>query len=120
MRAWIYQLSNRSPDEYFEEPGDINKANLLELFRGSRCLTWGIRNYSRVALPGDPVLFKIGLPEAAGAVAIATVEKAGPTLYKGTPGIRFRIDNRGTKILGKNPIPFEWLKRRVFRKRSNL
>lgn len=120
MQAWIYQLSNKSPDDYFEEPGDITKANLLKLFRNSRNLTWGIRNYSRVAQPGDPVLFKIGLPEAAGVVAIATIERAGSTVYKGTPGIRFRIDHHGTKILGKDPISFEWLKRRVFRKRSNL
>jgi len=120
MQAWIYQLSNKSPGDYFEEPGDITKANLLELFRKSQSLTWGIRNYARDALPGDPVLFKIGLPEAAGVIAIATIEKAGPTIYKGGPGIRFRIDHAGTRILGKNPIPFEWLKRRVFRKRSNL
>ena len=120
MQAWIYQLSNKSPDDYFEEPGDITKTNLLRLFRESRSLTWGIRNYFRDALPGDPVLFKIGLPEAPGVVAIATIEKAGATLYKGRPGIRFRIDHKRTRILGSNPIPFEWVKRRVFRKRSNL
>lgn len=121
MQAWIYQLSNKSPGDYFEEPGDITKANLLELFRRSQSLTWGIRNYASDALPGDPVLFKIGLPEAAGVIAIASIEEAGPIVYKGgTPGIRFRIDHSGTRILAKNPISFQWLKRRVFRKRSNL
>lgn len=120
MQAWIYQLSSKSPDDYFEAPGDITKANFLRQFRKARSLTWGVRNYFRDALPGDPVLFKIGVPEAPGVVGIATIEKAGATLYKGTPGIRFRVDHRGTRILGRRPIPFEWLKRHVFRKRANL
>jgi len=120
MQAWIYQLSSKSPDDYFEEPGDITKANLLEQFLNARSLTWGIRNHFRDAQPGNPVLFKIGVPEASGVVGIATIEESGATVYKGTPGIRFRVDHRGTRILGKNPISFEWVKRRVFRKRSNL
>ena len=120
MQAWIYQLSSKSPEDFFEEPGDITKANLLHQFHKARSLTWGVRNYFRDALPSDPVLFKIGVPEAPGVVAIGIIEKSGATLYKGTPGIRFRVDHRGTRILGKNPIPFEWLKRRVFRKRANL
>ena len=120
MQAWIYQLSRKSPDDFFEEPGDISKANLLEQLRNARTLTWGIRNYFRHARPGDLVLFKIGLPEASGVVGIATIEESGATVYNGTPGIRFRVDHRGTRILGKNPIPFDWIKRRIFRKRSNL
>jgi hypothetical protein len=120
MQAWIYQLSRKSPDDFFEEPGDITKANLIDQLLNARTLTWGIRNYFRNALPGDPVLFKIGVPEASGVVGIATIEEAGAAVYNGTPGIRFRVDHRGTRILGKNPIPFSWVKRRVFRKRSNL
>jgi hypothetical protein len=118
MQAWIYQLSRKA--DFFEKPGDITKAKLLEVLLQTPVHTWGIRNYFRDALPGDPLLFKIGAPEALGVVGIATIEKSGATMYRGSPGVRFRVDRRGTTALSKNPIPFEWIKRRVFRMRANL